>query len=84
MGERFFKNDWVKDKKLTKANSYMANDTIFYVAKKDKHEKAAGQYWAYLYPQGIVVMGKSDKKELLQWLDDNVERIEAQISGNDL
>ena len=69
-------NDWVKGKKLTKANSFMAGDTIFYVAKKLKNNTASQQYWAYLYPSGIVVRGDEDKVKLLDWLTENIERIE--------
>ena len=77
-------NDWVGKKKLTKANSYMAGDTIFYVAKKLKNEAVAQHYWAYLYPSGIVVRGDEDKDKLLKWLDDNIERIEEKKELHEL
>jgi len=72
-------NTWVKDKKLTKANSHMAGDAIFYIAKKDNKERAASLFWAYLYPQGVVIRGEDTKPKLKEWLDANIEKIENRI-----
>lgn len=73
-------NTWVQTKKLTKANSHMSGDTIFWIGKKLNDEKAAKDYWAYLYPTGYVIRGDKDKDILKQWLDDNIVRIEAKIT----
>ena len=69
-------NEWIKGKKLTKANSFMTGDTIFYVAKKLKNDSPSSIYWAYLYPSGIAVRGDIKKDDLLKWLEENIERIE--------
>ena len=75
---------WVKDKKLTKANSHMNGDVIFWIGKRMKDEKPAKQYWAYLYPSGHCVRGAETKEELKQWLDDSITRIEAKIKEKGL
>lgn len=70
---------WVKSKKLTKANSIMLDDTIFYIGKKDYDEKASKLYCAYTYPEGICVMWGSDKDALKEWLDNKIGRIEYEL-----
>ena len=69
-------NTWVKKKKLTKANSFMAGERIFYIAKKLNDESTAKLYWAYLYPHGFAVRGADTKDKLFKWLEDNSDIIE--------
>ena len=68
-------NGWVRKKKLTAANSFIAGDTIFYIAKKLKNGAVALHYWAYLYPSGIVVHGDKDKAKLKEWLEEFIEDV---------
>ena len=75
-------NEWVKTKKLTKANSYMVQDTIFWIGKKLNSEKPASLYYAYLYPQGVVVRGEVTKDKLKLWLDEHIDRIEAKVKAS--
>ena len=70
---------WIKDKKLTKANSHMKNDVLFWIGKRHVDNKPAKMYWAYLYPSGYCVHGCQTKERIKQWLDDNIDRIEARI-----
>ena len=72
---------WVKSKKLTKANSAMFNETIFYIAKKNYEEKAFSLYVAYIFPEGISVMWHSNKDTLLEWLSSNIDRIEHRFKS---
>ena len=74
-------NSWVRTKKLTKANSHMSNDTIFWIGKKLNDEKPAKVYWSYLYPSGIVVYGDKSKDALKAWIDDNIDIIEDRIKS---
>jgi len=72
---------WVKSKKLTKANSLMFNDTIFYVAKKNYDEKAFSMYAAYTFPQGICVYWHREKDQLKLWLEANIDKIELELTN---
>ena len=77
-------NNWVKTKKLTKANSHISGDVIFWIGKKMDNEKPAKQYWAYLYPSGYCVRGDDNKEDLKKWLDRNIFKIEEKMKKREI
>ena len=59
----------------------MFGDTIFYVGKKNYEEKAFSMYAAYTYPQGICAYWNTDKEALKLWLEDNIDKIELELTN---
>ncbi len=72
---------YAKSKRLTKANSVMFGDTIFYIAKKNYDEKPIKIYSAYTYPEGICVAWNQDKEALKDWVETNIDRIELALEA---
>ena len=68
-----FKMDGIK---LRSNTSTQVGDRLYYIAKKDLDGKASKLYNAYDYKSGIVVYWHSNKEALIQWLNDNAQKIE--------
>ena len=62
--------------KLRSNTSTIVGDRVYYIVKKFPDGKASTLYSAYDYPSGILVYWNSSKKVLIEWLNDNAQKIE--------
>jgi len=66
-------------KKLTKSNSYMVDNLIFYIVKKDIYQKPIPFYAAYEYKSKYLVNFSKDKNKLINWLERNIDKIKIKL-----
>lgn len=62
--------------KLRSNTSALINDRAYYIVKKFADGKASSLYAAFDFKTGIPTAWNQDKDKLIEWLEDNSQRIE--------
>lgn len=65
--------------KLRSDTSHMVGDRVYYIVKQFANGKASGLYAAFDFKSGITVYWHVKKDTLIEWLEDNEEKIEARF-----
>ena len=65
--------------KLRSNTSTMVGERIYYIVKQFPTGKPSKLYAAYDFKSGISVYWHDDKEKLIQWLNDNEEKIEKRF-----
>ena len=65
--------------KLRSNTSTIVGDRVYYIVKKFPNGTASQLYAAYDFKSGISVYWHLDKEALIEWLNDNAEKVEKRF-----
>ncbi len=66
--------------KVRSNTSTIVGDRLYYIVKKFPNGKPSSLYAAYDFNSGIAVYWNLNKKILIDWLNDNAERVEKRFA----